>query len=342
MKKISAIFLSLLLISSTAFAQSDTIRQVHVGIVYPISSNGVKAASYSNRFSLHTIAGVSDNELAVAISGGVNIIKKDSKGTAIAGAVNLIGKDASGAQIAGFSNIIKNESSGAQIAGFMNLTGSSTGVQIAGFSNLNKEDAGGLQLAGFMNKAKDVDNQVAGFINIAKKVKGVQLAGLINIADSSDYPVAILNFIKNGEKSVSLSLDETLTTMATFRSGGKVLYGILGVGYNLTDDGKSLFGIESGLGAHIPVANRFRINTEIVSQQLSDFKKGNYSKHHIRILPAYRFGKVELFAGPTINYVNYTQDRGYGFMSNYLWSKNGRKDFQGIYAGVTGGIQIIL
>jgi hypothetical protein len=346
MKKISAIsafiFHIILGISTSVSGQSDSLRQVHVGIVYPISSNGLKAADYSNRFSLHTIAGVSDNELAVAIAGGVNIIKHDAKGTTIAGIVNLIGNTANGAQIAGFSNIIRNNASGAQVAGVMNLAGSAEGVQIAGFSNITKGHAKGLQLSGFLNKAENVGNQIAGGINIAKTVKGVQLAGLINIADSSDYPIAILNFIKTGEKSVSLSIDETLTTMATFRSGGRGMYGILGVGYNLTEDDKSLFGIESGLGAHIPVANRFRINTEIVSQQLSDFKKGSYAKHHFRILPAYRFGKMEIFAGPSINYVNYSQDRGYGFRSNYLWSKNGRRDFQGLYLGVTGGIQIIL
>ncbi|HEV7382354.1 MAG TPA: hypothetical protein VGN64_21310, partial [Dyadobacter sp.] len=291
MKKISAIsafiFHIILGISTSVSGQSDSLRQVHVGIVYPISSNGLKAADYSNRFSLHTIAGVSDNELAVAIAGGVNIIKHDAKGTTIAGIVNLIGNTANGAQIAGFSNIIRNNASGAQVAGVMNLAGSAEGVQIAGFSNITKGHAKGLQLSGFLNKAENVGNQIAGGINIAKTVKGVQLAGLINIADSSDYPIAILNFIKTGEKSVSLSIDETLTTMATFRSGGRGMYGILGVGYNLTEDDKSLFGIESGLGAHIPVANRFRINTEIVSQQLSDFKKGSYAKHHFRILPAY-------------------------------------------------------
>ena len=329
-------------IAFSAFAQSDSIRPFHVGLVYPISSNGLKAADYTNRFSLHAIAGLSKNETAAAISGAANIIKQDANGAIISGVINLIGNSANGAQVAGFSNIIKNEANGAQIAGFLNLTGSAESVQIAGFSNLVKGDVKGLQLSGFLNKGKNVSNQVAGFMNIAKNVKGVQLAGLINIADSSDYPIALLNFVKNGEKSVSLSLDETLTGMATFRSGGRILYGILGVGCNFKDDGKSLYAVESGLGAHFRISNGFRINTEIVSQQLSDFKKGHYSKHNIRVLPAFRLGRIEIFAGPTINYVNYTQDKGYSFIKNYMWSKNGSKDFQGIYAGVVGGLKVIL
>ncbi|MCE7043200.1 hypothetical protein [Dyadobacter sp. CY312] len=326
----------------SSFAQSDSIRPFHIGLVYPISSNGLKAADYTNRFSLHAIAGLSKSETSVAISGAANIVKQDANGAIISGAVNLIGNDARGAQIAGFANIIKNEAKGAQVAGFANITGSAESVQIAGFSNIVKDDAKGLQVSGFLNKGKNVSNQVAGFMNIAKNVKGVQLAGLINIADSSNYPIALLNFVKNGEKSVSLSLDETLTGMATFRSGGRVLYGILGIGYNMENDGKSLYAVESGLGAHFRISNGFRINTEIVSQQLSDFKKGHYSKHNIRLLPAFRVGRLELFAGPTINYVNYTQDKGYSFIKNYMWSKNGSKDFQGIYAGVVGGLKVIL
>jgi hypothetical protein len=342
---ISRVLQSVILVSGIAFssfAQSDSIRPFHVGLVYPISSNGLKAADYTNRFSLHAIAGLSKKETAVAVSGAANIVKEDANGAIIAGAVNLIGNSASGVQIAGFSNIIKNEAKGAQIAGFMNLTGSSESFQVAGFSNISKGDAKGLQLSGFLNKGKNVSNQVAGFMNIAKNVKGIQLAGLINIADSSDYPIALLNFVKNGEKSVSISLDETLTGMATFRSGGRVLYGILGIGYNFEDDGKSLYAVESGLGAHFRISNGFSINTEVVSQQLSDFKKGHYSKHNIRLLPTYRVGRIEIFAGPTINYVNYTQDKGYSFVKSYMWSKNGSEDFQGIYAGVVGGLKVIL
>ena len=338
------IFTVLLTVNSfTSSAQSDSIRPFHIGLVYPVSSNGLKAGEISNRFSLHAIAGVSKNEMALAVSGAANIIRQDANGAVISGVINLAGNDANGVQIAGFANVIKNKVSGAQIAGFMNLSGSAKGAQIAGFTNLVKGDADGLQISGFLNKSNNAGNQVAGFMNIAKKVKGVQIAGLINIADSSDYPIAILNFVKNGEKSISLTIDETLTGMATFRSGGRVLYGIIGVGYNFKDDGRSVYAAEAGLGAHIPVAGSFRINTEIVNQYLSDFKKGEYAKYNLRILPAYKLGNhFEIFGGPTINYAKYTNDKGYDYIDKFIWSKNGSRDFQGVYLGFNAGVQFVL
>jgi len=339
-KFISAI---LLLISSiNSFAQTDTIRPVHIGLVYPISSNGVKAAQYTNRFSLHAIAGLSKNETALTIAGAANIITQNAEGVQIVGVVNAIGNSANGTEIAGFANLIKNDAAGAQIAGFLNLSGSSEGLQIAGFSNITGNSKG-LQVAGFLNKSKNANAQIAGFINIAKNVKGVQIAGFMNIADSSDYPVGLINIIKNGEKSIGISVDETLTSITSFRSGGRIMYGIVGVGYNFKDSDKSFYALEAGLGAHIPVVRNFRLNVEIVNQALSDFKKGDYMKNTVRILPAYKFGnRLEIFGGPTINYVKYSQDKGFDFVKDFIWSKNGSRDFQGVYVGFNAGIQVNL
>lgn len=182
----------------------------------------------------------------------------------------------------------RSENRGVQIAGFMNYSGSIDGVQVAGFGNFTKGNAKGLQLSGFMNVTKNVNSQISGFINIAKNVKGIQLASFMNIADSSDYPIGLLNFIKNGEKSISLSIDETVTSVTTFRSGGRVLYGIVGAGYNFKNSNRPLYAVESGLDVHIPVAGHFRINTELVDQYLSNFKKGDYFKGTFRILPGYK------------------------------------------------------
>ena len=333
------IFLS----SGKSFAQGDTIRPVHVGLVYPISSNGLNAAAYTNRFSLHAIAGLSKNETAAAVSGVANIITQNANGAVISGVINLVGNSAKGVQVAGFANMIKNEAVGAQLAGVMNLSGSANGIQVAGFGNLTKGDANGLQISGFLNKSGNGNSQIAGFINIAKKVKGVQVAGLINIADSSDYPIALFNFIKNGEKSIGITVDETLTSITSFRSGGKVLYGIVGAGYNFKNADHSLYALEAGLGAHIPVAGNFRINTEVVNQYLSEFKRGDYNKSSLRILPAYKLGKkLEIFGGPTVSYVQFSQDKGYDFVDKFIWKKNGPNDFQGVYIGFNAGIQVFL
>ncbi|MCF2488718.1 hypothetical protein [Dyadobacter sp. CY347] len=346
-------------VSFVSFGQNDTTSVVHVGFIYPLSTNGKNAASYTNRFSLHAIAGLSKSETGVAISGAANLINQDASGLQVAGAVNLIsnnakgiqiagganiiGNNADGIQMAGFGNIIKNEAKGAQIAGFMNLAGSSQSVQMAGFANISRNDAKGLQLSGFMNKGKNVNAQVAGFANIAKNVKGIQLAGLVNIADTSDYPIAIFNFIKSGEKSIALTVDESMTTIASFRSGGRVLYGIAGVGYNLKDSKHDLYAVEAGLGAHIKLADHVRLNLEAVSHSLSNFKKAHYFKNSLRIIPAYKIGsKLEIFAGPTINYVNYKRDNDLDLVKKYIWKNDSSKDFQGVHLGFNTGIQFIL
>jgi hypothetical protein len=326
-----------------SWGQADSVRAVHVGLVYPISSNGVQAATYTNRFSLHAIAGVSGNELGTALAGSANIVQKSANGALIAGVFNWVGHSAKGAQIAGVSNIISHEATGIQIAGLLNAAGQSHSVQLAGFANIVAKDAKGAQVAGFMNTGQHVNNQVSGFLNVAKTVKGIQLAGFMNIADSSDYPIGIFNFIKKGEKSISLTFDETMTALGTFRSGGRVLYGIAGVGYNTKRNIKPLYGVEAGLGAHVRLTDYLRLNMEVVNLALSDFKKGTYMKSSVRVMPAYRLGnKLEIFAGPTINYTNYSKDTSKDLVDKYLWSRTKSNDFQGLFLGFTGGLAIIL
>jgi len=230
--------------------------------------------------------------------------------------------------IAGISNIIMDSASGVQIAGFSNHIGHySSGVEIAGFANINRGDAG---------------TQLSGFINIAKKVRGVQIAGFINIADSSDYPIAIFNFIKNGEMSIGISTDETLTSLVTFRSGGRRLYGIAGLGYNYKGR-RSLAAWEAGLGGHLISTARFRLNAEIVNIGLTDFKHGDWMKSTFRLLPAYRFNhRIEIYAGPTFNYLHADNGQGADIVDHYLWSKQNTTSYQGLFIGATGGITISL
>ncbi|GLU54304.1 hypothetical protein [Dyadobacter frigoris] len=328
--------------SLSVLAQNEKTRLMHVGLIYPVSSNGLNAAEFTNKFSLHAISGISKNEIGVAISGVATVIKENAKGVQISGVANIIQDSADGVQIAGFMNLVRHNARGLPVAGFLNLSESAGAAQVAGFGNITRESVKGVQVSGFLNKSKDVNSQISGFINLAKNVKGVQIAGLINIADSSDYPIALLNFIKNGEKSIGITVDETATTIASFRSGGRVLYGILGAGYNFKSDNKSLYGFEAGLGAHIPVAAKFRVNTELVNLMLSDFKSGDYFKNTLRILPAFKIAdRFEIFAGPSINYVKYSKGKGNDLISHYIWKKENEKDFKGLYLGFNVGVQHI-
>lgn len=329
--------------ATTANGQETSRPKSHLGLIYPISSNGSHAPLDTNNFSFHLLAGVSAAERGASIAGLSNIVRNDTKGFQLAGFSNHIGQGANGALVAGFLNTYRDGNAIA-VAGFGNIaTGNVKGAQFSGFINLSGQNSGS-QFAGFINKAKDVNGaQIAGFINIAKKVKGLQFAGFMNVADSSDYPIGIINLIKKGEKSISLTTDETLTTLLSFRSGGKVLYGIIGVGYNFKNSAE-VYAFEAGLGAHLYQSNSFRLNAEITGTGLESFKPGEYFKTSFKLMPAIKISKnLEIFAGPSFNYLNTNTAAGRSLHKKYLsnWENKWGNNFQALYIGYGGGIQYI-
>ena len=383
MKKMMA----LLLCSQMAYAQSDTVRMAHIGLVYPLSTNGKDAKNYTNYGSFHVLGGVSAGEksfclsgIATAVvhnadgfilSGVVNHIGGNSKGMQMAGVTNYnggtvkgfqiagfnnIARNTNGLQMAGFSNIAKDSASGAQMAGFsniakvsgtqaagfVNVSKSTQGAQMAGFANISKS-VRGAQLAGFANIAKEVNGmQASGFINVAKKVKGVQVAGFINIADSCDYPIGLINIIKNGEQYIGLTVDESATTMVALRSGSKKMYGILGVGINPVHD-ELRYGLEGGIGMNIQLSAAFRFKTEFTVLSLTDFTNGVFMKSSVRILPALKIGnRFEAFAGPSFGFSNYPLDLGDELNLQYLWSRRSKGTFYGLNVGAMAGVQVRL
>lgn len=350
-------------ISTTAFSQASLIRPVHIGLIYPISTNGIYAGDFTNYCSIHALAGLSQSEKAFAAAGIANIVKQDAGGLIAAGFSNHIGGDAHGLQAAGFMNTVRHQSTGLQAAGFLNATRHMKGAQMAGFANVTSKSEGfqaagftnvsgdaGVQAAGFANVARDVSGtQVAGFINVARKVDGVQLSGFMNVAESSDYPIGLVNIIKNGDIAIGITTDESLTTLLALRSGGRVLYGVLGVGWNNQDPDfrlrrrKLLYALEGGLGAHLAISRHFRINFEGASTSLTNFQDGVHLRSSLRVLPAVTLGRqVELFAGPTFNHVWSNNGAGQDLIDYYLWSDTRRGYFNGFYFGAVGGLQIRL
>lgn len=365
----------LLLSAGTGFAQDTNPGKIHIGFIYPLSTNGTHAPLDTNRLSFHLLAGVSSVETGFTFAGFSNIIINEAKGIQFAAFSNHIGKKAEGLQIAGFANTygegqgaafagfgnisrgnvkgaqfagfgnIAKAVDGAQFAGFFNKASSVKGAQFAGFMNLTNKDVSSSQLAGFINKAENVGgSQFAGFINIAKKVKGVQGAGFINIADSSDYPIGIINLIKKGEKGISITTDETANMMLSFRSGGKVLYGIIGIGYNFKNKDE-VYAMEAGLGAHWFQSKSFRLNTELTGMSVESFKAGEYFKTSLKVLPALRIGKhFEVFGGPSLNSISTNTTEGRNLHKKFIhsWGNKWGNSFQALYIGYGGGIQFIL
>ena len=358
---------------SKVTAQINNSIKIHVGLIYPLSSNGKRAPLDTNDISFNLIAGVSSEENGFSFAGITNVVRNNTHGTQFAGFSNHIGKKAKGALFAGFANtyhenngvafagfgnIAHGHVKGAQFAGFINVAKSINGTQFAGFLNTtttvkDSQFAGflnlatnvkGSQMAGFMNKARDVNgSQFAGFINIARKVKGTQIAGFINIAESSDCPIGILNFIKKGEKSLGLSIDENQTSMLTFRSGGRILYGVLAAGYNFRNSNE-VYAFEAGFGAHFLQYNVFRLNSELTAGTLENFKDGTYFKASLKLLPSVKIVKhIEFFGGPSINFITTNSIEGKVLAKKTIstWQSSYSDFAQALTFGYSGGLNII-
>jgi len=357
----------LMTVSGAAVAQEQLRSNAHIGFVYPLSTNGVRALEYSNRFSIHAIAGVSRAEEAFCVSGVANVVKDSAKGFIAAGTANIIGGSADGCQAAGFINYVGGNTRGTQLGGFINLSSTVDGAQVGGFANVAMHEVKGAQIAGFINTAdtataqvagfinvanrakaqvagfvnvaEEVDGtQIAGFINVARKVNGVQIAGFINIADSSDCPIGIINIIGNGEQALGVTVNEIGTTMLTFRSGGRKLYGILGVGGNYTG-GYRGYALEAGVGMHIPVRPNFRFNTEVSVTSLSDLWINTDIRTDLRFMPAVKLGNVEIFAGPTFSYTGTNDIQGVGRVGYTLWDYESFNYTHNFAIGGVAGIQ---
>lgn len=343
-------------------------QRAHVGLVYPLSTNGTRAAQISNTISLHALAGVSAGEDGAAISGLSTIIKGDQLGAVISGLSNTIAGDATGAQVAGLINTIGGNSSGIVAAGLINIAKSAKGAAIAGLVNVAKEQAGaqvaglsniartsgiqvaglgnsaqqsGFQVAGLFNTAGTTNVQIAGLINIAKKAKGAQIAGLINVADESNCPIGFINFIKKGEKQIGATIDESGNAVLALRTGGKYTYGIIGAGYNMRMD-NAPYVLEAGLGAHIRISKMLRLNLEVSNTANTSFGHDSYYKSSFRPLLGIKLAKqLEIVAGPSFNYVNYMSDLE-AYRSNTIYNFFGAQSTNSLFFGGMAGIHFSL
>lgn len=313
------------LLSINAFSQQQNKQSaVHVGLVYPLSTHGKSAKQYTNEFSFHAIYGISGGEKSFILSGIGASVFGNANGTQIAGIFNHIHGDVKGFSLGGVANIARDVN-GTLIAGVFNTTNKVEGFLLAGIGNFSG-DVKGVQFAGVVNKAK--------------KVNGVQFAGLINIADSCDYPIGIINMIRNGEKNIGLQFDELQDLMATFRSGSRYTYGILGLGYNVK---QSLIAVEIGLGYHFNCTKRFRVDTELVETKFIDPGHSKTAdRSSLRIMPAFSFlSNFNIFAGPSLNFLNGNAEQYKDLFPS--WSFAEKTTSKGVksqwYVGYVAGVQ---
>ena len=294
------------------------------------SANATQAAQVAG------IANLNQGNSAFQAAGIFNLAK-DIDGAQLAGIAN-IGNKLHGIQAAGISSTAQSVN-GLQIAGIATISPIIDGGQIAGIATVAKS-VKGFQIAGISNVAEHVDGmQISALVNRAKKVNGMQI-GLINIADSSEVTIGMVNIVKNGDRRLGVSLDENLNSFLTFRSGGKIIYGIFGLGANFYYD-QRLYGIESGLGLNLTESKNFRLDVEGVSKYLTDFDGNEYSKFSFLLLPTLKISEnFHLFAGPNISYM-YSNDLG--IEDNFgltIWDETKRENYQAVLLGFTAGVNV--
>jgi hypothetical protein len=326
MKKIILTIAGWLAVMPAAFSQTDNDK--HTGfqfsLIYPLSTNGIRAPKYSNWVSLNLLGGISRNERMLTIGGLTNIITRDAQGFQLAGLYNGVGHKGQGFMLGGLANSIGSHYDGFQLAGLTNIAGGMDG----------------LQFAGLMNIAGDISGlQFAGLVNIAKKVKGVQFAGLVNIAKESDYPIGLVNIIRNGRKSISVSYNEIGSLIVSFRSGGRVTYGIIGYGF-CPAGVMGAFTVEGGFGAHLSLSRRFRIDNELKIETLIGIGSANTFKAGYTLLPVFSLTRwFGVFVGPSINYMQTDDSYAAPLPRQALWQRRGQSKIQQLHVGYLAGVQ---
>ena len=270
---------------------------------------------------------------------GLGNISRGMMGIQVAGLGNIT-RDTRAIQVAGLTNISKGLY-GIQISGLTNISQDAYGLQLAGLFNVS-HDLYGMQLAGLFNCAKDVYGlQFAGLVNVAKQARGVQFATILNVAEESDFPIGLINIIKQGDKGVALTYDILGNAVMSFRSGGKYTYGILGVGCNAQIEERLV--VEAGYGLQIPVCRWLDVNNEFKATTMgynSGYTRSNFSYLLAPSLTLWRH--CNLFAGASINYFMSDRASAATLLPNAgLWRKEGDRGIGQLYLGYQVGVQYV-
>ncbi|QMU27998.1 DUF4974 domain-containing protein [Adhaeribacter radiodurans] len=300
-------------VKTVAFDEDSLeIKPFHLGIIYPISTNGTRANEYVNRVSAHLLVGTAAGSQGVEFAGVGNIDKKYVRGFQFSGYFSIIGNrdkltpitdsaidrySLQGGQFAGFLNIAGGNSSGVQFAGFLNVSRNITGVQGAGFMNIAR-DVKGAQLSGFLNKARYVHGTQLGFINVADSINGV--------------PIGFLSFVKHGgyHHAEVYAADDFNVNLA-YKIGVPKFYTIFALGAELDD--KKRWGYGAGFGSEWTLYKRLHLNTDVVSYYVVEksyekFPDGLFEDYELNMLNKFRLlgtiqlaNHLSLFGGPTFN-----------------------------------------
>lgn len=312
-------------------------------------------------FQITGLTNISKNLNGFQVAGLCNFAA-DVKGFQIAGLCNFANGQLLGSQIAGLGNIAWGGKSAIQVAGLFNKSAKAQ-FQVAGLINMAQEVQGfqmstinttkklkGLQF-GVVNNAKEVMGTQIGVINTSKKTKGV-LIGLINVTDSlQGFPIGLINIVrKNGYNRFEIAASDAMYASASLKFGPKFMYHIIQFGWSMNNKNEHSWSMGLGLGASIPINNRFHLNTEIISSHVSE---AELFTTNLNLLNQFKLTldikiskKISFFFGPTYNalvsnrYNEVAQTYGSDIMAYTLFDKTNSNNINlKMWVGATAGFR---
>ncbi len=237
-------------------------------------------------FSLGAAGSVTRDLHGLGLDGTVGVATHGVRGAQIAGVVAVAGAT-EGAQVSGVLAVTAHDAAGAQLAGIANVAGDVAGLQLSGVLNVAGGDVHGAQIGGVMNVATG-------------HVHGAQI-GLVNVADESDAPIGLFNFIKHGRHHVDVWGSEMGLFMAGAQLGGKYTHAIIGIGVRPGPEGpRFVFG--GGVGVHVDLTDRLALDLDLLHHDLAGFVWTNAQLSQARLVVDLPIARgLRVFGGPTFN-----------------------------------------
>ncbi|GMQ30906.1 hypothetical protein [Algoriphagus confluentis] len=269
-------------------------RKVQFTLVPFVGSNKKISGAVVNDFSFNLIGGYSGGTRVAELGGVFNIDRGNVSWVQLAGLYNQVGGQTRGIQWSGLVNMALDSVKAFQAAGLINLTTESLqGVQAAGFINYAHQDVQGVQMSAFLNRGR--------------KVSGLQL-GLVNVADSlSGVSLGLINWVRNGYRTLEFGANEMLPLNLSFRSGTRRLYNFFQAGFRPESLDTPTWSFGYGIGTSPRLGKNSFLNLELSADQISNGSVqalNLVSKAYAGI--EFRLQKnFGLFAGPTLNWRRY-------------------------------------
>ncbi|NVI97787.1 caspase family protein [Myxococcus sp. AM009] len=238
---------------------------------------------------------------------GLNLARASGTLGQLAVGANVSGTSLAGAQLAVGGNWTAGDVDGVQGAvGFNHVRDRVTGLQVAVGLNWAAE-ARGAQLS-LLNVGGDVKGAQVGLVNVAGRLNGLQL-GLVNVSREleSGVPVGLVSIARNGQFHVEAFGNDFNYANTAIKVGSRYLYTtlVLGMGSMEGARGPSHWSLGLGLGAHIPVSERFFLDVDAVTNTLYDWSvsfEGNSLLHQLRLVAGFQVApNLAIIGGPTLN-----------------------------------------